>query len=344
VTTMQQAWIPGPGEVGLRTVDRPSPSTGEVLVATAQAGICGSDLHALAGKHPFIDLPCTPGHEAAGTVVEVGSEVDGFASGDRVLLEPNLICGRCWYCTSGRYNLCEQLLVVGCQTAGALADVFTVPAHRLHHVPDGMSWTAATMVEPMSTAVHATRLVGDLTGAVVAVLGAGPIGLLTLLAARAAGAAAIAATDPIEAKRARATDLGAELTVDPTEAGAVAQLREGLPRRPDVVFDCVANQASMDQAIALALKGGTVVVVGVPNGAVTIPLELIQDREVRIQGSAMYTGDDVRAAIDLVAREPAVEGLVTARFPLADAAEAFAAARSGQHVKVHVVVGTDESS
>jgi L-iditol 2-dehydrogenase len=270
-------------------------------------------------------------------VAEVGPGVEGFAPGDRVLLEPNLICGRCWYCTSGRYNLCEQLLVVGCQTAGALADVFTVPAHRLHHIPDGMSWTSAAMVEPMSTAVHATRLVGDLTGAVVAVLGAGPIGLLTLLAARVAGAATSAVTDPIEAKRARAEELGAALTVDPTDPGAVEQIREGLPRRPDVVFDCVANQASTDQAIALALKGGTVVVVGVPNGVVTIPLELIQDREVRIQGSAMYTGDDVRAAIDLVAREPAVEGLVTARFPLADAAEAFAAARSGQHV-VSVVI------
>jgi L-iditol 2-dehydrogenase len=343
MTTMQQAWIAGPGEVGLRTVDRPSPSAGEVLVATAQAGICGSDLHALAGKHPFIDLPCTPGHEAAGTVVEVGPEVEGFAPGDRVLLEPNLICGRCWYCTSGRYNLCEQLLVVGCQTAGALADVFTVPAHRLHHIPDGMSWTAAAMVEPMSTAVHATRLVGDLTGAVVAVLGAGPIGLLTLLAARDAGADTIAVTDPIEAKRARAGELGAALTVDPSDGDAVEQIRGGLPRRPDVVFDCVANQASTDQAIALALKGGTVVVVGVPNGPVTIPLELIQDREVRIQGSAMYTGDDVRAAIDLVAREPAVEGLVTARFPLADAVEAFAAAGSGEHVKVHVVVGSEPS-
>ena len=339
--SMRQAWIPAADTVDVRTVERPAPAEGEVLVATAQAGVCGSDLAALAGRHPFIDLPCTPGHEAAGTVVAVGGGVVDFEVGDRVLLEPNLVCGGCWYCTSGRYNLCEELEVFGCQTMGALADVFAVPSHRLHLVPDGMSWTAATMVEPLSTAVHATRLAGDLTGAAIAVLGAGSIGLLTVLAARAAGASSIAVTDPLDAKRERAEGLGASCVFDPTEEDVVERIRGSLPRRPDVVFDCVANQASTDQAIALALKGGTILVVGVPHGAVTVPLELIQDREVRIQGSAMYTGTDVRAAIELAGREPAVESLVTARYPLDEAAAAFEAARSGSHVKVHVTISDD---
>jgi len=339
VDEMRQVWIAAPERVEVRTAPRPVPGPGEVLVETAHVGICGSDLHALHGRHPFIDLPVSPGHEATGVVAAVGDGVEVFAEGDRVLVEPNLICGLCTYCTSGRYNLCAQLRVVGCQTAGAMADAFTVPAHRLHPVPEQFSWAAAAMVEPLSTATHATRLVGDLGGASVAVLGAGSIGLVTLLAARAAGAAAVAVTDPVPVKRERARAFGADLTVDPLRDDAVAHIRQGLPYRPDVVFDCVANQSSTDQAIGLAVKGGTVVVVGVPQGPVTIPLEVVQDREVRLQGTAMYTGEDVRAAIGLVTDGAPVEQLVTATFPLEAAAEAFAAASSGEHVKVHLQAG-----
>ncbi len=184
--------------------------------------------------------------------------------------------------------------------------------------------TEAAMVEPLSTATHAVRVAGDLEGKTVAVLGAGTIGLLTLLTARASGAVAAAVTDPIDAKRALALELGADLAVDPTQDGAVERIRDGLPWRPDVVFDCVSSQASTDQAIALALKGGTVVVEGVPRGDVRVPLPLIQDRELRLQGTAMYTREDVERAVGLIEGGvvPAAR-LVTAEFPLEQAAERF---------------------
>jgi 2-desacetyl-2-hydroxyethyl bacteriochlorophyllide A dehydrogenase len=335
---MRRATLAAPGEVRLEDgVAVPEPGPQEIRVRSHSVGICGSDLHALAGHHPFIDLPVVPGHEAAGVVDAVGAEVTGFAVGERVLLEPNLIDGTCLYCRTGRYNLCEHLVVVGCTTSGALADAFVAPAGRFHLVPDGMSMTEAAMVEPLSTATHAVRVAGGLEGKTVAVLGAGTIGLLTLLTARASGAVAAAVTDPIDAKRALALELGADLAVDPTQPGAVERIRDGLPWRPDVVFDCVSSQASTDQAIALALKGGTVVVEGVPRGDVRVPLPLIQDRELRLQGTAMYTREDVERAIGLIegAVVPAAR-LVTAEFPLERAAEAFQAAADGTEIKVHL--------
>jgi threonine dehydrogenase-like Zn-dependent dehydrogenase len=181
------------------------------------------------------------------------------------------------------------------------------------------------------------RIVGGLEGSTVAVLGAGSIGLLTMLAARDAGAAAIAVTDPVPAKRALALGLGADLAVDPMEGDAVDRIRAELPWRPDVVFDCVASQGSTDQAIALALKGGTIVVEGVPRDPVQVPLPLVQDRELRIQGTAMYIREDVERAIALIGNGAVPAGrLVTAEFPLDRVADAFAAARTGAEIKVHV--------
>ena len=334
---MIQAVLEAPGVVRVADGDLPAPAAGELRVRAESVGICGSDLHALAGEHPFVELPVVPGHEAAGVVDAVGGEVDGFAVGDRVLLEPNLVDGSCMYCASGRYNLCEHLAVVGCQTAGALAEAFVAPAGRFHRIPDGMSMTAAAMVEPLSTATHAVRVAEGVRARAVAVLGAGSIGLLTMLTARASGAAAIAITDPLPRKRARALELGADLAADALDPGAVDRIRSGLPHRPDVVFDCVANAASIAQACALASKGGTVVVAGVPRGPVEVPLHLVQDHELRLQGTAMYVREDVERAIAQIASgDVPAEELVTAEFALAEAPDAFRVAASGEAVKVHI--------
>lgn len=327
---VRQVVLAAAGELRLEQGPEPVPGPGELRVRAQAVGICGSDLHAYADEHPFIDLPIVPGHEAAGVIDAIGTGVAGFAPGDAVLLEPNLVDHQCLYCQAGRYNLCEHLQVVGCQTSGALAEAFVAPAERFHRVPAGMTMSEAAMVEPLSTATHAVRLAEGVRGCAVAVLGAGSIGLLTMLVARASGALAVAVTDPVAAKRDLAVELGADLAVDSAADDAVRQIREGLPRRPDVVFDCVANQSSIDQAVALALKGATVVVEGVPRGPVSIPLHLVQDRELRIQGTAMYVREDVERAIELIvgAKVPASR-LVTRTFPLEEAEQAFHAAAEG---------------
>jgi L-iditol 2-dehydrogenase len=334
---MRQVVVPHRGRVEVVEVPLPLPGRGELRVRTQVVGICGSDVHALAGEHPFIELPYSPGHEVAGTVDALGPGVAGPPLGTRVLLEPNLVCGCCEYCTSGRYNLCEQLVVVGCQTPGAMADAFVAPASRFHVVPQGMDDSRAALVEPMSTVTHAIRLAGDVRGRRVVVLGGGTIGLLIVLAARSSGAKMIALTELIAAKRELAKCLGADIAIDPTSDRAVADIRSAFDGPADVVFDCVSSQVSILQAIAMAERGGRVVVVGVPTQDVRIPLATIQDREIRIEGSAMYTGEDVHRAIQLVG-DPSfpTHDIVTATLPLDEAERAFELAASGDQVKVHM--------
>jgi 2-desacetyl-2-hydroxyethyl bacteriochlorophyllide A dehydrogenase len=334
---MRQLVISSPGVVELREAETPEPGPGEILVLTMAVGICGSDLHALAGAHPFITLPCVPGHEVVGVVGKTGEGVTGLKAGMRVILEPNLVCGQCPYCRSGRYNVCERLRVVGCQTAGAMADAFTAPANRFHVIPDSLTDAQAALAEPLSTAVHAVRMAGQLAGAAVAVLGGGTIGLLTLIAAVRAGARAVAVSEPRESKRRRALRLGAAFCADPLTADPVPAIREALGGHADVTFDCVSSQASTVQAIRLAENGGTVMVVGVAAEDVTIPLSIIQDREIRLAGSAMYVRQDVLRAIDLMSDGVVPAGeLVTATLPLAEGAQAFKRAASGDDVKVHL--------
>ncbi|MBA2770075.1 MAG: alcohol dehydrogenase catalytic domain-containing protein [Sporichthyaceae bacterium] len=322
----------------IEQVSVPVPVEGEALVQMTTAGVCGSDTHAVHGRHPFIPIPYTPGHEVLGTVRALGEGADSLAVGQRVVVEPTLPCWGCKQCLAGRENLCEHLQFFGCGYAqGGMADYFTVAANRLHAVPDALDDRHAILIEPLSTPVHAVRLAGPLEGKTVAVLGAGTIGLMVLTAALYHGAARVVVTDVRADKRERAAALGAHAVVDASRTDAVDAVREALGESADVVFDCVAVQRTVTQAIAMALKAGTVVVVGVPSADVTIPLALVQDRQVRIQGSATYLPEDYQESIDLLlAGVVRPDDFITADYPLDDVAEAFAAASSGEHVKVVV--------
>jgi 2-desacetyl-2-hydroxyethyl bacteriochlorophyllide A dehydrogenase len=336
--TIRRVVVTAPGVVEIELAERPVPGPGEALIRMRAAGICGSDVHAAHGRHPFVALPYHPGHEVVGTVEATGAGVD-VPAGRRVVIEPILACGGCKYCLDGRYNLCATMVFFGCTApTGGLADLFVIPADRLVAVPAHLSDALAALIEPLATPVHAVRLAGpDLTGRTVAILGAGTIGLLTLVAARHAGAARIAVSDPLPAKREIARRLGADSVHDPAAPGFADAVRDDLGTSADVVFDCVARQQTLDQAIAIALKGGTVVVVGVPAAPVTIPLPEIQDLQVRIQGSATYTRDDMAQAITMLAAGLIEqEDIVTARYPFARVGEAFAEAAGGRQVKVIV--------
>jgi 2-desacetyl-2-hydroxyethyl bacteriochlorophyllide A dehydrogenase len=340
MSTMRRVVV-HPGRIAVEAADVPSPGPGEALVRTLAAGVCGSDLHAAHGRHPFVALPYRPGHEVVGIIEAVGASAAGFAPGERVIVEPDLPCWTCKMCTSGRENLCENLQFFGCgYPQGGMADYFTLAANRLHRVPESLDDHTAALIEPLSTPVHAVRLAGDVAGRSVAVLGAGTIGLFTLAVLRAHGAGTVVVSDPNPGKRARASALGADAVVDARSEDVAGQVRGLLGGSADIVFDCVAIQSSLDQAIAMADKGGTVVVVGVPAAAVTVPLPIIQDHQIRIQGSATYLPEDyVESAALLQAGTIRKADFVTATRPLEAVAEAFELASSGQHVKVLVTVG-----
>jgi len=316
----------------------PVPGPTEVLVRSEVAGICGSDTHAAHGRHPFIVLPYHPGHEVVGVVAEVGAQVTSVSVGQRVTVEPDLPCWQCKPCLTGRQNLCENLRFFGCgYEQGGMADYFTIPANRLHVVPADLSLRAAALIEPLSTPVHAVRLAGDVEGRTVAILGAGTIGLLVLSVVLAHGARRVVVTDVLAAKRDRAVSLGADLAVDAAAPDVVAQVRAGLGESADVVFDCVAIGPTVNAAIQMADKGGTVVVVGVPTDDVSIPLAIIQDHQIRIQGSATYLPEDYAESIALLRNGSVrVDAVVTAVRDLADVADAFAQSVSGEHIKVLV--------
>jgi 2-desacetyl-2-hydroxyethyl bacteriochlorophyllide A dehydrogenase len=331
-----------PGRIVVEAAEVPVPGPGEALVRTLVAGVCGSDLHAAHGRHPFVPLPYRPGHEIVGIIEAAGPGATGAVPGQRVIVQPFLPCWTCKMCTSGRPNLCENLQFFGCgYPQGGMADHFTLPADRLFPVPDDLDDLSAALIEPLATPVHAVRLAGDVAGRSVAVLGAGTIGLFTLAVLRAHGAQAIVSTDPNPGKRARAAALGADVTIDARTPDVAGQVRAALGGSADIVFDCVGIQSSMDQAIAIADKGGTVVVIGVPAAEVTVPLPIVQDHQIRIQGSATYLSEDFHDAADLLSRGLVrAADFVTATRPLDQVAEAFALASSGDHVKVLVTVGT----
>jgi threonine dehydrogenase-like Zn-dependent dehydrogenase len=327
----------------------PSPRTDEVLVRSVVVGVCGSDTHAAHGRHPFIPIPYHPGHEVVGVIEQVGPGVTAVEVGQRVTVEPDLPCWTCKMCTTGRQNLCENLQFFGCGwEQGGMADLFTVAADRLHLLPDDLDDITAVLVEPLSTPVHAARLAGDtfgsgldgVRGRTAVVLGAGTIGLLVLAVLKAHGVGTVVVTDVQAAKRDKAISLGADAVVDAAAPDAADQVRAALGQSADLVVDCVAIEPTVRLAIGLASKGGTVVVVGVPAADVTIPLAIVQDHQIRIQGSATYLPEDYEESIRLL-QTGAVRAsdIVTATLPLHQVAEAFDLSASGEHIKVLVSIG-----
>jgi threonine dehydrogenase-like Zn-dependent dehydrogenase len=261
--------------------------------------------------------------------------------GQRVILKPNLVCGTCVNCLADRSNACQTLQWIGCDPSGAhpgaMAEFFLAPAGNLFVTPGGVSDEAAALVECLATPVHAARRAGDLNGAAALVIGAGTIGLFAVIAARLAGAGRIVVSDLDAAKRERALAHGADAAVDANDPGVVEAARSALGGPADVVFECVAGRGSVAQAIGVLRRAGNLMVVGVPAGETPVPLALVQDWEIRLQGCANYTPADFAAAIQIAAAGglPAA-AIVSQVFPLAQVAAAFAAASQNASGKVMV--------
>jgi threonine dehydrogenase-like Zn-dependent dehydrogenase len=337
--TMRQVEVAGVNQVTVIDSPVPEPGPGWVRVAVTLAGICGSDTHAVAGHHPMLPPPYLPGHELIGVVDLVGPGADRALTDRRVVVKPNVDCGECVNCRAGRTNACEKLAWIGCDPSGALpggmARYVVAPERNIFPLPDEVSDIDGVLVECLSTPVHAARIAGDLAGAKVVVLGAGTIGLLSVIAARHAGAGRIVASDLEPAKRDRAVRLGADVAVDAAAPAFAATVTRALDGPADAVFDCVAIEASLRQGVEVLRRAGSLLVVGVPPREAVVPLPEIQDRELRVQGSAAYTGQDIDAAI-AIAASGGLPGdqIVSATYPLEQAREAFADAALGTAGKV----------
>lgn len=340
--TMQRAVVEPRGAVHVEEATVPVPGPGQALVRSTLVGICGSDTHALAGHHPFLQQPYAPGHEATGIVEATAPDASRFAVGQRVLLKPNVPCGACLNCEAGRTNACESLTWIGCDPSrhwsGAMGEYFVAPESNLFPIPDGLDDRTAVLVECLGTPVHAARIAGDLTGARVAVLGAGTIGVLCVLAALNAGADVVVSTDLDPAKLDRAVRFGARAGVLASSTDLVDQVRTHLGRPADVVFDCVANERSLAQGVDLLRRAGTLLVVGVPPAPAVVNLPPVQDWGLRLQGCAAYTEGDIQTAIDMaVAGQIPADDIICAVYPLREVSAAFHQAATDSSGKVLVV-------
>jgi L-iditol 2-dehydrogenase len=325
---MRRVKLTEPKKAIVENVPKPKPGPGEILMKIAYSGICGSDLHASIGKHPFVPLPATPGHEFSGWVEEIGEGVTGFKKGDRVTSEPNLVCGKCYNCRIGRYNICEKLRVMGCQGDGAMADYFLLPANKTVHIPDNLSLHDAALVEPLSVGTHAVHRAGDLFQKNVVIVGSGMIGLGVLACVVKAGAANIWVTDLSEERLKLAKEIGATRTVNAKEDVVKIIRQEAGYNGVDVVFEAVGIGAALRTSMSLIRKGGKIIVMGVYGDEATIRAADLQDQEMELIGTLMYTMRDVEEAIRLLAVKALPANKIIGKvFPIEKANEAFEYAR-----------------
>jgi L-iditol 2-dehydrogenase len=331
-------------------VPAPTPAAGEVLIRVAACGICGSDVHGYDGSSGRRIPPIVMGHEAAGAVVAVGEGVHGYKVGDRVTFDSTVYCGACQFCRRGEVNLCDYRQVVGVscgdyRRAGAFAEYVTVPERILYRLPDALSFADAAMLEAVSVAIHAVRLAEAASGQTVLVIGAGMIGLLIQQAARASGCSRILVTDVDATRLDLARSLGADAVIDGAReslSSRIEQLTGG--RGVDVVFEAVGRPETVAAAIDSVRKGGTVTLVGNIAPEVSIPLQKVVTRQIRLQGSCASAGEYPQAMEWVADGKIKIAPLITAVAPLEEGPSWFARlyAREPNLMKVVLDPRTDK--
>jgi threonine dehydrogenase-like Zn-dependent dehydrogenase len=328
-TTMQVARLIEPGRFEMTSLPRPSPGPGQVLVRVEAVSICGSDLGAYLGRHPRIVAPAILGHEFAGVIEALGPNVSGVAVGDRGAVEPTVACRTCRFCLRGNENICPSYRVIGEDDTlpGAMSGLVAVAADHFHPLPEAVSFEEGALVQPLAIGLHAVRDRGRVSaGETVLIVGAGPIGLAILLAAKDAGARVLI-SDTLPYRLEQAVELGADRAIDASSEDVASIAREETEGYGvDAAFEAVGgtSDAAFATAYDATSRGGRVVVLG-SFKAPTVPLRIgdMKYGEIEIRGSQAhpFSFRDVIAGI-AAGRIPAAR-LITHRFPLSQVGEAF---------------------
>lgn len=327
-----------------RDTPDPEPAPDEVLVKAKACGICGSDVHGMDGSTGRRVPPVIMGHEAAGVIAAVGSNVSDWQPGDRVTFDSTIYCGRCWFCRRGMTNLCENRRVLGVSCAeyrrdGAFAEYVALPARILYRLPEALSFEHAALVEPFSVAVHAVNRTPMAFGDTAVVVGVGVIGLCLVQALRAKGCGRIIAVDLDESRLevARTLGAGASLTPQPDDARKkVLEATEG--RGADACFEAVGIPATVDLAAGCARKGGAVTLVGNLSPTVELALQAAVTRELTLYGSCTSRGE-YPACLDMMARGALDPGaLISATAPLEEGPAWFERLRAAEPGLIKVVL------
>lgn len=321
---MKQAIMTQPGQIEYRDVPVPEVGSHQIEVKMINIGVCGSDIHVWHGKHPYTSYPVVQGHEVAAVITKLGSDLRDFKVGDKVTLQPQVVCGKCYPCTHGMYNDCNELKVMGFQTTGMASEYFVTEADKAIKLPDSMSFEHGAMIEPLAVACHAVKRFGEVNGKNVVVIGGGPIGNLVAQTAKAKGAAKVLVSEISEYRLAVAEKCG--LLVNNPK---LTLLKDAMNNAfgsdgADVIFECIGSAFTMQETVEIARKGSDIIVVGVVPDLCKMNMGFVQDRELRITGSAMYRVEDYREAIELVGKGfIEFDALITHHVPFSDYASAY---------------------
>lgn len=342
--SMLQQVMTAPGEIMFRQIPVPKAGEGQILIRIRMIGICGSDIHVYHGKHPFTTYPVTQGHEVSGEIVALGQGVEGFRLGQKVTVEPQVFCGKCHPCTHGKYNLCEELKVMGFQTTGVASTYFAVDASKVTPLPESLSFEEGAMIEPLAVAVHAVRRFGEVEGKKVAVLGAGPIGNLVAQSAKALGADTVMVTDVSDYRLEMAKRCGADVTVNTArEDFGQAMVRCMGPDKADVIYDCAGSNVTMNQAIRCARKGSVIILVAVFADMATVDLAVLNDHELDLNTTMMYRHEDYVTAIELVEQgKVQLRPLMSRTFPFRQFKQAYEYIDANRETSMKILVNVQD--
>jgi len=329
---MRAAMVEGRRNLAIRDVPEPVLEKDEVLIEVQYCGICGSDLHI------YLDgLSLGLGHEYSGNIVEMGPDVKGWEIGDRVAVEPYIPCEGCYWCERGEIGLCDKLfLYVTQKKVGAFATCAKARYDKLHRLPDELTYEQGAIVEPTDVALHAINISGMKLGDVVAVLGLGPIGQLAARLAKL-GAKAVYATEINQSRIELARNVVDEVInpkiTDPVDR--ILELTDGMG--PDIVFECAGKIETIQESMALARKGGTIVIISNCFDAVETSFMDIVLKGLTIKGSLSCSAGDYVSAFNLIKNKKIdVNPLITDKFPLEDINKAFEKALKGEGGKILV--------
>lgn len=336
MTIMDAAVLTAPHSISIRPMTVPTLEPDQVLVRVSAVGVCGSDVHYYEHGRigPYVvEDPLVLGHELSGRIEQVGSRIDPTRLGQRVAIEPQRPCRVCGQCKAGRYNLCPDMEFFATPPIdGAFSEFIAIQSDFAHQVPDSVSDEAAALLEPLSVGIWACRRGEVGAGSRVLVAGAGPIGVIVAQTARAFGASEVIVTDIDAGRRDFALGHGASRVLDPS-----VETVEGL--EVDAFIDATGAAAAVRSGIRAVRPAGRVILVGLGNDDVELPVSFLQNREIWLSGVFRYA-NTWPLAIDLVARgEVDLDSLVTARFGLAEAERALTIGREPGQLKAIVYPG-----
>lgn len=342
---MVQQVMTAPKQIEFRQVPIPEPGPDQVLVKIMKIGICGSDIHVYHGTHPFTSYPVTQGHELSAKVVKMGENVTGFTEGQKVTIEPQVFCGECYPCRHGKYNLCEELKVMGFQTTGTASEYFAVDASKVTPLPENLTYNEGAMIEPLAVTVHAAKRFAELKGAKVAILGCGPIGILLAQSCKALGAASVMITDVSDYRLSLAKTCGADFAVNTLHKDFGEAMVEAFgPDKADVIYDCAGNDITMGQAIKYARKGSVIILVAVFGKMANVDLAVLNDHELDLNTTMMYRHEDYVDAIRLVGEgKIQLKPLMSKHFAFRDFLQAYEYIDNNRETTMKVLIDVDDT-